>query len=163
MQEKNIKEVIINAEEKVKLNFTDVLLIGITFSMVFFTGMFSTVMSNWQIFLASILLCYSIIRMLNNKLAQAYYEGAIDIIEVIEEYELLKVISYKLQNKKRLVINEFTLARIIDVSPDKIYWYLKRLKRLGYIKLYKRVMFKNIITYCEILNRYDVKIFKRKD
>ena len=79
-----------------------------------------------------------------------------------KEYELLKVISYKLQNKKRLVINEFTLARIIDVSPDKIYWYLKRLKRLGYIKLYKRVMFKNIITYCEILNR-DVKIFKRKD
>ena len=80
-----------------------------------------------------------------------------------KEYKLLKVISYKLQNKKRLVINEFTLARIIDVSPDKIYWYLKRLKRLGYIKLYKRVMFKNIITYCEILNRDDVKIFKRKD
>ena len=80
-----------------------------------------------------------------------------------KEYELLKVISYKLQNKKRLVINEFTLARIIDVSPDKIYWYLKRLKRLGYIKLYKRVMFKNTITYCEILNRDDVKIFKRKE
>ena len=40
MREKNIKKVIISAEEKVKLNFTDVLLIGITFSMVFFTGMF---------------------------------------------------------------------------------------------------------------------------
>ena len=90
MQEKNIKEAIINAEEKVKLNFTDVLLIVITFSMVFFTGMFSTAMSNWQIFLISIPLCcliHCIIRMLNNKLAQAYYEGAIDIIEVIEEYE----------------------------------------------------------------------------
>ena len=90
MQEKNTKEAIINAEEKVKLNFTDVLLIGITFSMVFFTGMFSTAMSNWQMFLISIPLCcsiYCIIRMLNNKLAQVYYEGAIDIIEVIEEYE----------------------------------------------------------------------------
>ena len=90
MKEKNIKGVIINLEEKVKLNFTDVLLIGITFSMVFFTGMFSTAMSNWQMFLISIPLCcsiYCIIRMLNNKLAQAYYEGAIDIIEVIEEYE----------------------------------------------------------------------------
>ena len=90
MQEKNIKEVITNVEEKVKLNFTDVLLIVITFSMVFFTGMFSTVMSNWQMFLISIPLCCSIyfnIRMINNKLAQAYYEGAIDIIEVIEEYE----------------------------------------------------------------------------
>ena len=90
MQEKNIKEVRTNVEEKVKLNFTDILIIVITFSMVFFTGMYSTVMSNWQIFLISISLCYSIyciIRMLNNKLAQAYYEGAIDIIEVIEEYE----------------------------------------------------------------------------
>ena len=90
MREKNIKKVRINIEEKVKLNFTDVLLIGITFSMVFFTGMFSTAMSNWQIFLISIPLCcliHCIIRMLNNKLAQTYYEGAIDIIEVIEEYE----------------------------------------------------------------------------
>ena len=90
MQEKNIKEVRTNVEEKVKLNFTDVLLIGITFSMVFFTGMFSTAMSNWQMFLISILLCcsiYCIIRMLNNKLAQAYCKGAIDIIEAIEEYE----------------------------------------------------------------------------
>ena len=90
MKEKNIKGVIINLEEKVKLNFTDILIIVITFSMVFFTGMFSTVMSNWQIFLTSILLYCSIyfnIRMINNKLAQAYYEGAIDIIEVIEEYE----------------------------------------------------------------------------
>ena len=90
MQEKNIKEVIINAEEKVKLNFTDVLLIVTTFGVIFFIGMFSTVMSNWQIILISIPLCYSIyciIRMLNNKLVQAYYEGAIDIIEVIEEYE----------------------------------------------------------------------------
>ena len=90
MREKNTKEVRTNVEEKVKLNYTDVLLIGITFSMVFFTGMFSTVMSNWQIFLISIPLCcliHCIIRMLNNKLAQAYYEGAIDIIEVIEEYE----------------------------------------------------------------------------
>ena len=90
MQEKNIKEAIINAEEKVKLNFTDVLLIGITFSMVFFTGMFSTAMSNWQMFLISIPLCgliHCIIRMLNNKLAQAYYEGGIDTIEVIKEYE----------------------------------------------------------------------------
>ena len=90
MREKNIKKVITNAEEKVKLNFTDILLIVITFSMVFFTGMFSTAMSNWQMFLISIPLCCSIlciIRMLNNKLAQAYYEGAIDIIEVIEEYE----------------------------------------------------------------------------
>ena len=90
MQEKNIKEAIINAEEKVKLNFTDILIIVITFSMVFFTGMFSTVMSNWQIFLISIPLCgliHCIIRMLNNKLAQAYCEGAIDTIEVIEGYE----------------------------------------------------------------------------
>ena len=90
MKEKNIKGVIINLEEKVKLNFTDVLLIVTTFGVVFFIGMFSTVMSNWQIFLISIPLCCSIlciIRMLNNKLAQAYYEGAIDIIEVIEKYE----------------------------------------------------------------------------
>ena len=90
MREKNIKKVIINGEEKVKLNFTDVLLIGITFSMVFFTGMFSTAMSNWQMFLTSILLYCSIyfnIRVLNNKLAQAYCEGAIDTIKVIEGYE----------------------------------------------------------------------------
>ena len=90
MQEKNTKEVRINVEEKVKLNFTDVLLIVTTFGVIFFIGMFSTVMSNWQLFLTSIPLCYLIycnISMLNNKLAQAYYEGAIDIIEVIEEYE----------------------------------------------------------------------------
>ena len=90
MQEKNTKEVIINAEEKVKLNFTDVLLIVTTFGVMFFVGMFSTVMSNWQMFLISIPLCCSIhciIRMLNNKLAQAYYEGCIDTIEVIKEYE----------------------------------------------------------------------------
>ena len=90
MREKNIKEVIIIAEEKVKLNFTDVLQIVTTFGVIFFIGMFSTVMSNWQMFLISIPLCCSIyfnIRMINNKLAQAYYEGAIDIIEVIEEYE----------------------------------------------------------------------------
>ena len=93
MQEKNIKEVIINVEEieeKVKLNFIDVLPIVATFGAIFFIGMFSTVMSNWQIFLTSILLYCSIyfnIRVLNNKLVQAYYEGAIDIIEVIEEYE----------------------------------------------------------------------------
>lgn len=90
MQEKNIKEVIINAEEKVKLNFTDILLIVTTFGVMFFVGMFSTTMSNWQIILTSILLCCSIhciIRMLNNKLAQAYCEGAIDTIKVIEEYE----------------------------------------------------------------------------
>ena len=90
MREKNIKKVIISAEEKVKLNFTDILIIVITFSMVFFTGMFSTVMSNWQIFLISIPLCgliHYIIRMLNNKLAQAYYEGGIDTIEIIKKYE----------------------------------------------------------------------------
>ena len=90
MQEKNTKEVGINVEEKVKLNFTDVLLIVTIFGVIFFIGMFSTVMSNWQIILTSILLYYLIhctISMLNNKLAQAYYEGAIDIIEVIEEYE----------------------------------------------------------------------------
>ena len=90
MREKNIKKVRTNVEEKVKLNFTDILIIVITFSMVFFTGMFSTVMSNWQMFLISIPLCYlihCIIRMLNNKLAQAYYEGGIDTIKVIEEYE----------------------------------------------------------------------------
>ena len=90
MQEKNIKEVRTSVEEKVKLNFTDVLQIVTTFGVIFFIGMFSTVMSNWQMFLISIPLCcsiYCIIRMLNNKLAQAYYEGAIDIIEVIEEYE----------------------------------------------------------------------------
>ena len=90
MQEKNIKEVIINVEEKVKLNFTDVLLIVTIFGVIFFIGMFSTVMSNWQIILTSILLCYLIhcnIRMLNNKLVQAYYEGGIDTIEVIKEYE----------------------------------------------------------------------------
>ena len=91
MREKNIKKVRTNVEEKVKLNFTDILIIVITFSMVFFTGMFSTVMSNWQIFLISIPLCgliHCIIRMLNNKLAQAYCEGAIDTIKVIEEYEI---------------------------------------------------------------------------
>ena len=90
MQEKNIKEVGINVEEKVKLNFTDVLLIVTIFGVIFFIGMFSTVMSNLQIFLISIPLCYSIhcnIRMLNNKLVQAYCEGAIDIIKEIEEYE----------------------------------------------------------------------------
>ena len=90
MQEKNTKEVGINVEEKVKLNFTDVLLIVTIFGVIFFIGMFSTVMSNWQIFLISIPLCCSIycnIRMLNNKLVQAYYEGGIDTIEVIKEYE----------------------------------------------------------------------------
>ena len=72
------------------MNFTDVLLIVTTFGVIFFTGMFSTVMSNWQMFLISIPLCCSIlciIRMLNNKLVQAYYEGGIDTIEVIKEYE----------------------------------------------------------------------------
>ena len=90
MQEKNIKEVIINVEEKVKLNFIDVLVIVTTFGLIFFMGMFSTVMSNWQIILTSILLCYlihCIIRMLNNKLVRAYYEGGIDTIEVLKEYE----------------------------------------------------------------------------
>ena len=90
MQEKNIKGVIIIAEEKVKLNFADVLLMITNFGAIFFIGMFSTVMSNWQIFLTGILLCYSIhcnIRVLNNKLAQAYYEGGIDTIEIIKEYE----------------------------------------------------------------------------
>ena len=90
MQEKNTKEVGINIEEKVKLNFTDVLLIVTIFGVIFFIGMFSTVMSNWQIILTSILLCYLIhcnIRMLNNKLVQAYYEGGIDTIEVLKEYE----------------------------------------------------------------------------
>ena len=90
MQEKNIKEVLTNVEEKVKLNFIDVLVIVATFGLIFFMGMFSTVMSNWQLFLTSIPLCYlihCIISMLNNKLAQAYYEGGIDTIEVIEEYE----------------------------------------------------------------------------
>ena len=90
MQEKNIKEVRTSVEEKVKLNFIDVLIIGATFVVMFFVGMFSTVMSNLEIFLTGILLCCSIycnIRMLNNKLAQAYCEGTIDIIEAIEEYE----------------------------------------------------------------------------
>ena len=90
MQEKNIKEVRTDVEEKVKLNFIDVLVIVATFGLIFFMGMFSTVMSNWQIMLTSILLCYLIqctINILNNKLAQAYYEGALDTIEVIEEYE----------------------------------------------------------------------------
>ena len=90
MREKNIKKVSINGEEKVKLDFIDVLIIGATFVVMFFVGMCSTAMSNWQIFLTSILLCCSIycnIKMLNNKLAQAYCEGTIDIIEAIEEYE----------------------------------------------------------------------------
>ena len=90
MKEKNIKGVIINLEEKVKLNFIDVLVIVATFGLIFFMGMFSTVMSNWQLFLTSIPICYliyCIISMLNNKLAQAYYEGGIDTIEVIKEYE----------------------------------------------------------------------------
>ena len=90
MQEKNIKKVSINGEEKVKLDFIDVLIIVTTFGLIFFVGMFSTAMSNWQMFLISIPLCCSIycnIRMLNNKLAQAYYEGAVDTIEVIKEYE----------------------------------------------------------------------------
>lgn len=90
MQEKNIKKVSINGEEKVKLDFIDVLIIVTTFGGIFFIGMFSTVMSNLEIFLTGILLCYSIhcnIKMLNNKLAQAYYEGGIDTIEIIKEYE----------------------------------------------------------------------------
>ena len=90
MREKNTKEVRTNVEEKVKLNFTDILIIVITFGVIFFIGMFSTVMSNWQIFLISIPLCgliHCIIRMLNNKLVQAYCEGAIDTIKVIEGYE----------------------------------------------------------------------------
>ena len=90
MQEKNIKEAIINVEEKVKLNFIDVLVIVATFGLIFFMGMFSTVMSNWQLFLTSIPICYliyCIISMLNNKLAQAYCEGAMDTIKVIEGYE----------------------------------------------------------------------------
>lgn len=90
MQEKNTKEVGINIEEKIKLNFTDILLIVTIFGVIFFIGMFSTVMSNLQIILTSILLCYLIhcsISMLNNKLAQAYCEGAIDTIKVIEGYE----------------------------------------------------------------------------
>ena len=90
MREKNIKEAIINIEEKVKLNFIDVLVIVATFGMIFFIGMFSTVMSNWQIFLTSIPLCYLIycnISMLNNRLVQAYCKGAMDTIEEIEEYE----------------------------------------------------------------------------
>ena len=90
MQEKNIKEVRTSVEEKVKLNFTDVLQIVTTFGVIFFVGMFSTVMSNWQLFLTSIPLCYlihCIISMLNNKLAQAYCEGAMDTIKVIEGYE----------------------------------------------------------------------------
>ena len=90
MREKNIKKVRINVEEKVKLNFIDVLVIIATFGLIFFIGMFSTVISNWQMFLISIPLCcsiYCIIRMLNNKLVQAYYEGGIDTIEVIKKYE----------------------------------------------------------------------------
>ena len=90
MREKNTKEVRIIAEEKVKLNFIDVLVIVATFGLIFFMGMFSTVMSNWQLFLTSIPLCYLIhcnISMLNNKLVQAYYKGGMDTIEVIEEYE----------------------------------------------------------------------------
>ena len=90
MREKNIKKVRINVEEKVKLNFIDVLVIVATFGLIFFMGMFSTVMSNWQLFLTSIPLCYlihCIISMLNNKLAQAYCEGAMDTIKVIEGYE----------------------------------------------------------------------------
>ena len=90
MREKNIKKVRINVEEKVKLNFTDILLIVTIFGVIFFIGMFSTVMSNWQMFLISIPLCcsiYCIIRMLNNRLAQAYCEGAMDTIEVFTEYE----------------------------------------------------------------------------
>ena len=87
MREKNIKKVRIDVKERVGLNFTDILLIVTIFGVIFFIGMFSTVMSNWQIILTSILLCYSIIRMLNNKLAQAYCKGAMDTIEVIEEYE----------------------------------------------------------------------------
>ena len=90
MQVKNIKKVRIDVKEKVKLNFTDVLLIITNFGVIFFIGMFSTVMNNWQIFLTGILLCYLIYRnisMLNNRIAQAYCEGAIDTIKVIEGYE----------------------------------------------------------------------------
>ena len=88
MQEKNIKEVIINAEEKVKLNFTDILLIVTTFGVMFFVGMFSTAMSNWQIFLTSILLCYSIhcnIMVLNNKLVQEYYNSLLNKKKKLDE------------------------------------------------------------------------------
>ena len=90
MQVKNIKKVRIDVKERVGLNFTNILLIVTIFGVIFFIGMFSTVMSNWQIILTSILLCYLIhctISMLNNKLAQAYCEGAIDTIKVIEGYE----------------------------------------------------------------------------
>ena len=90
MREKNIKKVIIDVKERVGLNFTDILLIVTIFGVIFFIGMFSTVMSNWQIILTSILLCYLIhctISMLNNKLAQVYCEGAMDTIEVLKEYE----------------------------------------------------------------------------
>ena len=86
----NAEEKVKLAEEKVKLNFIDVLVIVATFGMIFFIGMFFTVMSNWQIFLTSIPLCYLIycnISMLNNRLAQAYCKGAMDTIEEIEEYE----------------------------------------------------------------------------
>ena len=90
MQVKNIKKVRIDVKERVGLNFTNILLIVTIFGVIFFIGMFSTVMSNWQIILTSILLYYLIhctISMLNNKLAQAYCEGAIDTIKVIEGYE----------------------------------------------------------------------------
>ena len=76
-----------------------------------------------------------------------------------EEVKLLILIRDEIKGKKRLVINEIRLAKAINVDAGKIYWYLKRLKRMGYIKLYKRVMFKNIITYCEVLYG-DIKILK---
>lgn len=77
-----------------------------------------------------------------------------------KECKLLLLIRHTLQTKNRMVINEFRLAKLIGSRPEDIYYYLKKLKRLGYIKLYKRVMFKNIITYCEIINR-EVEIWKR--
>ena len=76
-----------------------------------------------------------------------------------EEVKLLILIRDEIKGKKRLVINEIRLEKGKNVDAGKIYWYLKRLKRMGYIKLYKRVMFKNIITYCEVLYG-DIKIWK---
>ena len=67
-----------------------------------------------------------------------------------EEVKLLILIRDEIKGKKRLVINEIRLAKAINVDAGKI---------MGYIKLYKRVMFKNIITYCEVLYG-DIKIWK---
>lgn len=71
------------------------------------------------------------------------------------ECKLLLLLLHNLQKKDRVVVNEYRMAKVIGARPGDIYLYLKKFKKLKYIKLYKRVMFKNIITYCELYNEWE--------